>query len=516
MSDPRSGGAELRRWKRVAAVSIGIGAGLLLALIWVLSRSERTGSDACGELAADADARAEAVRALVAEAGGVWDGHPDPEVVRVLQPGLEDRRAGGVRVTSNAHGMREREFEVPKPNGRTRIVLLGDSYVFGNGVEAEDRLGVHLESMLREEAPDADVEVLHAGITDWNLRSECAWLRRTLSDLRPDLVVHVLIWNDLDDTSGARGFGALAGWTSQDDAGVGTLIACRHPYSLGFGGEGQGRSLLHAGLDHESRERYARAGTEVARLAEAVERTGGRYLALLHWPGAMPIAHEALLEPLRPEQRAYLASRIFDDGRYRVSANDPHWNRDGHELVAELLHAVCVRRGLLPGLASSERTAARTVLARWYEGGRAEAEAPFETPADLLPEGQVVRPYVDLANLDRTGAAQVHGGLWADGSVSPYASVCLANPGARTLVLTGSFLDRPELEGGATDVYVDERLVGTLEQQPGEPLKAELEVPAELSERPFVSVRLASDDWAQTDAGARRSVALQLDRIELL
>lgn len=44
----------------------------------------------------------------------------------------------------------------------------------------------------------------------WNAVAECAYLRRLLSELAPDLVIQVLVSNDLDDQMGARGFGGLA------------------------------------------------------------------------------------------------------------------------------------------------------------------------------------------------------------------------------------------------------------------------------------------------------------------
>ena len=68
-----------------------------------------------------------------------------------------------------------------------RVVLLGDSYVYGNKVMADERLGVHLESFLndRKAAGDVEVECLHIGIPSWNILSECAYIRRTITDYEP-------------------------------------------------------------------------------------------------------------------------------------------------------------------------------------------------------------------------------------------------------------------------------------------------------------------------------------------
>ena len=94
-----------------------------------------------------------------------------------------------------------------------RVVLLGDSFVFGNSVRAEDRFGVLLEKELSARSrstTETGIEVLHIGIGSWNTRAQCSFLRRQLSDYDPDLVVQVFIGNDLDDNYGVRGFGTLA------------------------------------------------------------------------------------------------------------------------------------------------------------------------------------------------------------------------------------------------------------------------------------------------------------------
>ena len=76
----------------------------------------------------------------------------------------------GAGVTTNSLGMREREYEPRKPPGVTRVVLLGDSYVFDNGVLAEDRMGVFLEKWLVERASrNGEIECLHVGGESWNL-----------------------------------------------------------------------------------------------------------------------------------------------------------------------------------------------------------------------------------------------------------------------------------------------------------------------------------------------------------
>ena len=347
----------------------GLCLALAAALACVLLRPEPR-SDSIAEALRDPETRAEVVRELLQGAQAVWDSFPDPDVGRVLLPGLEGQRSGGVAVHSNRFGVREREYAVPKPAGTVRLVLLGDSFVFGNGVAAEDRCGAFLEASVRErlEAGAPTFECLHVGMTDWNVVAEAAFLRRQLSGLQPDLVVHVLFHNDLDDASGTRGMGTLAGFSPQRRERADSLLTRRTPFELGFSG---GVSFLAAGLDHESRGRYAEARGAILELAAAVERSGGQYLALLHWPRFTGVAHRELLAPLREEQRAYLPRELFEDPAWTVSEGDRHWNRAAAEYLGQLLYGLVQRRGLLPGLS----------LAPWPEADRAVAASPRRSPA---------------------------------------------------------------------------------------------------------------------------------------
>src|SRR5262249_32819144 len=149
-----------------------------------------------------------------------FDTFPDADVGRVLQPDMSDRPAFNSKVSSNAFGWRERKVDVPKPKGRIRIVFLGDSFVFGPGVAAEDRMGYFLERYIAERATvrPVDVESIHIGMSSWNTRAESAYMRRNLANLQPDLVIQIAVSNDLDDSGSVRGFGNVADFTSQRPA----------------------------------------------------------------------------------------------------------------------------------------------------------------------------------------------------------------------------------------------------------------------------------------------------------
>ncbi len=87
----------------------------------------------------------------------------------------------------NALGWRDSERTRAKPAGTKRVLLLGDSMVFGTGVEHGERIGDVLDRFLGE-----DVEVINAGVAGWGTDQQYLYLCREGFDLDPDVVVLVL------------------------------------------------------------------------------------------------------------------------------------------------------------------------------------------------------------------------------------------------------------------------------------------------------------------------------------
>jgi hypothetical protein len=451
-------------------------------------------------------ARAAAVAELVARGEGAWDNVPDPDVGRLLQPNLRARKAGGIAIDSNRYGMRERDFEVPKPAGLVRIALLGDSYVYGNAVDADARLGAVLERELAARS-GARIECLHVGMLGWNLEAECAFLRRSLDALEPDLVIHVSVENDLEDSADARGFGALASLSSQvrarADGLVGTRAAqCLHP---------EARGLLTDALDWESRTRYARANAALRELVAALERRGTRYVALFHWPNRLPLVREHLAVGLASAQLAWLPAALDGDERYRVSNADRHWNAAGHAHVARALYELVRTRELLAGIALPAWDDARAAYEALCAAGEREAlGAP--RPA-LAIRASRIRRALDTSAWDTDSAGQVHAGLDERGRVSPYASLLLACAPGRRVVLRGERLGAAGLTGEAR-VSIDEVEVGRFALAGSAPLDEAFALSPELATRRCVSLRIECDDWTYAE-DLRHTVCFRLRTVAI-
>jgi hypothetical protein len=504
---------EGRKSRALARATVFLGStcgALAVAFAWSLSRPVQTTFGMTATLA-DPAARTAAIDELVSNASGVWDSHPDPDVARVLQPRLNGRELGGVRIRSNGFGIREKDWAMPKPPGLIRVVLLGDSFVFGENVTVDDRVGTFLEELLRLGARSADggIECLSIGMGSWNILAECAWLRRTLSDLQPDLVLQVTCSNDLDDTEGVRGFGSRAGFVPRHRGrGDGRLSGGAPALILGRPTE----NGLYLGLDFESRQRYAEAADAIAELATEVERRGGRYVLVSHWATISPLIHGRWTDRLDPDQIAWIPGSVFLEPALTIGPGNAHWNRLGGEAIARFLYGMILERDLLPAAGLGSWPDARAAFVAIDEQGRVEAERELD-PRTIC--STPIRDAVDCARMELADANQIHGGVDRDGLVSPYASILLRAYAVRHLRVEGRCLERPELDGTRVRVFADEVQVGELLLESGRTIDEHFALPPELPVSGYLSARFEADDWALVGPDLQHTVVFRLDRVSV-
>lgn len=124
--------------------------------------------------------------------------------LRPSTPFVEDYPARPkVRYEVNRWGLRGADFSEEKPAGAVRVAVVGDSFVFGSGVEADATLPALLDARLRERFPGARPEVLNLGVPGNNLRSHLAMLRIAEERLGADVLVLCLtLPNDLSEWDG--------------------------------------------------------------------------------------------------------------------------------------------------------------------------------------------------------------------------------------------------------------------------------------------------------------------------
>ena len=95
--------------------------------------------------------------------------------------------------STNAHGLRDTDHPLAKQEGTRRIVVLGDSFAWGYGVNDGEIFTDYLESSL------SDMEVINLGVTAYGLRQEIDYFKRLGIKFAPDVVVLALVMNDIYD-----------------------------------------------------------------------------------------------------------------------------------------------------------------------------------------------------------------------------------------------------------------------------------------------------------------------------
>ncbi len=99
--------------------------------------------------------------------------------------------------TLNALGIREDWDAIADDDPRLRIVFLGDSMTFGDGVEQRDTFCHLIEAMLSPSLPDGALTI-NVSKSDTSPVHQIEIYRKLREALRPDVVVHVLYPNDLN------------------------------------------------------------------------------------------------------------------------------------------------------------------------------------------------------------------------------------------------------------------------------------------------------------------------------
>jgi len=101
---------------------------------------------------------------------------------------------------ANSHGFRTGEYTIARPADTFRVVIVGDSITWGQGVELPVTFGVILEQKLDEALGPLDIsaEVIALGVCGSQLADYFIRLRSHVESLQPDLVIFQFFPNDLE------------------------------------------------------------------------------------------------------------------------------------------------------------------------------------------------------------------------------------------------------------------------------------------------------------------------------
>jgi lysophospholipase L1-like esterase len=130
----------------------------------------------------------------------------DPLIGHRMRPGLRAEVGNWsefkTRARINSLGIRGPEIG-PRRSGVRRVLVLGDSFTFGTGVEEDEAFPARIAAeMTRGGVP---AEGINAGIGGFGVPDEVAWFEHYGMDLHPDVIVlGIFTGNDLQDAAPDR------------------------------------------------------------------------------------------------------------------------------------------------------------------------------------------------------------------------------------------------------------------------------------------------------------------------
>jgi hypothetical protein len=112
----------------------------------------------------------------------------------VLEPNIQTLYKG-VKFTTNQWGMRDRNYQLAKPDGTFRIALIGSSHVMGSGVADEETFENLVEDRLNRELIELGFEhyeILNFSMSGYGLLQTLYIVERVIPPFEPDMVIYVL------------------------------------------------------------------------------------------------------------------------------------------------------------------------------------------------------------------------------------------------------------------------------------------------------------------------------------
>lgn len=104
-----------------------------------------------------------------------------------------------MHVQTNSLGHRFTEYNKANFDNKQykKVLLLGDSFIFGHGVNMENHIATHLENMLNER--DNNFTIINAGVGGWGTLQEVAYAKDNFELLNPDFIILLFCGNDPND-----------------------------------------------------------------------------------------------------------------------------------------------------------------------------------------------------------------------------------------------------------------------------------------------------------------------------
>lgn len=129
-----------------------------------------------------------------------------PIVLRKNTQGVHITKEFSVRYRINSRHLREEELPPEKPDGLFRIVVVGDSFTFGSGVDRDQTFVKVMERALNRGTGKPMFQVINAGCASFGTVHELVYMEHSGFELEPDLVLVAFHDDDPKDNRLSRHF----------------------------------------------------------------------------------------------------------------------------------------------------------------------------------------------------------------------------------------------------------------------------------------------------------------------
>lgn len=240
------------------------------------------------------------------------------------------------KVRTNSDSLRDEQISTNKPENTTRILLLGDSFTFGWGVNRSDTYAELLEEQLNKNFAE-NIEVINTGVPSYGMKDYYKILKHKGIDYSPDMVIIGLHPTD---------------WYSYRDWNNITKTAYQKINEANMSNQDKQQAVKNK-LQKLNQERYESTPPEETDLSYLnqiynITRKENIPLIIYDLEGLM-FKHKKYLKNWSEKRDAHFlkATKYQDAGKkYHLSKSDNHPDPCGHELIKKDLYPT-VRKSLL-------------------------------------------------------------------------------------------------------------------------------------------------------------------------
>src|SRR5271157_2442112 len=278
-----------------------------------------------------------------------------------------DKEAQPYFIVTNSKGLRDVEHAYEKPSGVFRIVVIGDSFVFGaGGVEPSNRFTDILQASTK------NTEVINMGVPAYGTDQEYSYLAEEGLKYHPDLVLVCAFYNDFSESFSIinpsngrpKGYFSLYGDHLVFHPPSFSIFyrLSQHSYLLGLAS--LQLSKISNAYDSAMRRRHevldpkTRVATFKQLYASTADlcREHGAAFILVYFP-FQGQSSESIIQQVMDDLVATKGIKTLDlmdtmkqanAARVAYFPHDIHFNEYGHQVVAKALLEYLISNGLLP------------------------------------------------------------------------------------------------------------------------------------------------------------------------